>query len=100
MSLEIFLRSEAVGDLVSLYDYIAIESLERAIALIRRIRSRCESLSELSRAGRARDDLRPGLRLIAFERRVVIAYALRETRIEILRILYRGRDVNALLSQV
>ncbi|WP_409564512.1 type II toxin-antitoxin system RelE/ParE family toxin [Methylobacterium sp. J-088] len=50
-----FLRSEAVGDLDSLYDYIAIESPEQAIALIRRIRSRCESLSELFRAGRARD---------------------------------------------
>ncbi|MCJ2050777.1 type II toxin-antitoxin system RelE/ParE family toxin [Methylobacterium sp. J-070] len=60
-------------DLESLYDYIAADSPEPAIAFIRRIRSRCESLSDLPKAGRARDDVRPGLRLIAFERRVVIA---------------------------
>ncbi len=99
MSLEVTLRPEAVADLESLYDYIAPDSPERAIAFIRRIRSRCESLSQLPKAGRARDDLRPGLRLVAFERRVVIAYALRETRIDVLRILYRGRDVDAVLSQ-
>ena len=56
-------------------------------------------LSLLPNAGHARDDLRPGLRLVAFERRVVIAYALRETRVDVLRILYRGRDVDALLSR-
>jgi len=29
----------------------------------------------------------------------VIAYALREDRLDILRVLYRGRDVEALLSE-
>ena len=99
MSLEVRLRSEAVADLESLYDYIAADSPERAIIFLRRIRDRCESLSLWPRAGRARDDLAPGLRLVAFERRVVIAYTLRETHIDVLRVLYRGRDVNALLSQ-
>jgi toxin ParE1/3/4 len=99
VSREVALRPEALADLESLYEYIAADNPERAIAFIRRIRGRCESLSRLPKAGRARDDLRPGLRLVAFERRVVIAYALRETRNDVLRILYRGRDVDALLSQ-
>ncbi|MEL6060960.1 MULTISPECIES: type II toxin-antitoxin system RelE/ParE family toxin [unclassified Methylobacterium] len=99
MSLEVRLRSEAVADLESLYDYVAADSPERAIIFLRRIGDRCESLSLLPGAGRARDDLAPGLRLVAFERRVVIAYTLRKTHIDVLRVLYRGRDVNALLSQ-
>jgi len=36
---------------------------------------------------------------VANERRVVITYVLREDRRDILRILYRGRDVDALLSE-
>ncbi|WP_208611962.1 type II toxin-antitoxin system RelE/ParE family toxin [Methylobacterium pseudosasicola] len=99
MSLEVTLQAGAVADLDDLYDHIAQDSPERAIGFIRRIRGRCERLSAMPRAGRARNDLRIGLRLVAFERRVVIAYALREDRIDILRILYRGRDVDTLLGE-
>jgi len=97
--LEVALQAQAIADLEALYDHIAQDSPDRAIAFIRRIRERCERLSEMPRAGRTRDDLRIGLRLVAFERRVVIAYALREDRLDILRVLYRGRDVDALLSE-
>jgi toxin ParE1/3/4 len=97
--LEVSLQAQAIADLEALYDHKAQDSPDRAIAFIRRIRERCERLSEMPRAGRTRDDLRIGLRLVAFERRVVIAYALREDRLDILRVLYRGRDVEALLSE-
>jgi len=40
-----------------------------------------------------RDDLRPGLRILGFERRAVIALQVTADRVMILRILYGGRDL-------
>lgn len=40
-----------------------------------------------------RDDLRPGLRVLGFERRVVIALRVGDGAATILRILYGGRDL-------
>ena len=48
--------------------------------------------------GMARDDLRPGLRVVGFRRRVTIAFAITEETVEILGIYYGGRDYEALLS--
>jgi plasmid stabilization system protein ParE len=42
--------------------------------------------------GRARDDLRPGLRTIGFRRRVVIAFAVHEDTVEIHGVFYGGQD--------
>jgi len=42
--------------------------------------------------GAARDDIRPGLRLLAFERRVSIAFLIEGERVVILRILNAGRQ--------
>jgi toxin ParE1/3/4 len=51
-------------------------------------------------SGRSRDDLRPGLRIIGFERRVVIAYmVLPDGDLEIGRIFYGGRDYEAIMSE-
>ena len=43
--------------------------------------------------GARRDDLRPGLRILGFERRAVIALQVTADRVMILRILYGGRDL-------
>ena len=43
--------------------------------------------------GTRRDDLRPGLRVLGFERRAVIAFQITATTVTILRILYGGRDL-------
>jgi toxin ParE1/3/4 len=64
---------EALGDLIDLYDYIAIrDGAERAITYIDRIEDFCHSLSMFPDRGNKRDDLRAGLRILGFERRVVI----------------------------
>lgn len=65
---------EALGDLIDLYDFIAErDGEERAIGYIDRIEECCRSLSVFPNRGTARDDLRPGLRILGFERRAVIA---------------------------
>ena len=46
-------------------------------------------------AGRPRDDLSPGLRLLPFKRRAVITSKVSEMAVEILNIFYGGRQVDA-----
>lgn len=57
-----------------------------------RIREFCDRLEYGAERGILRDDLRPGLRIIGFERRVTVASAVEEDRVAILRIFYGGRD--------
>jgi toxin ParE1/3/4 len=39
-----------------------------------------------------RDDIRPGLRVVGFERRVTIAFAVGEAGVTIVRVFYGGQD--------
>jgi len=97
---ELLFRPLAEADL-ALYHHIADTSgsPDRAIGYVRRIRDRCRRLLEFPDSGRPRDDLRPGLRIIGFQRRVVIAYMTQPSGdVEIGRIFYGGRDYEALLK--
>ncbi len=80
---------EALGDLIDIYDYIeARDGAERAIGYIDRIEECCRGLSVFPDRGTGRDDLRPGLRILGFERRAVIAFYVATDTVTILRILY------------
>ncbi|WP_412759746.1 type II toxin-antitoxin system RelE/ParE family toxin [Methylorubrum subtropicum] len=63
------------------------------------MRDRCTRLADFPDVGRRRDDIRPNLRLVAFERRVIIVYAFDAARLRILCIFYGGRDVETLLAE-
>ena len=92
MSRKVEFSPEALGDLIDLYDYIAQQDgAVRAIGYIDRIEKSCEALVVFPERGASRDDLRPGLRVLGFERRVVIAYQVHSDKVTILRILYGGR---------
>ena len=94
MSHRIEFSPEALGDLIDLYDYIALrDGAERAIGYIDRIEDCCRNLSLFPDRGTRRDDLRPGLRILGFERRAVIAFLVAADTVTILRILYGGRDL-------
>jgi len=85
---------EAQNDLLDLFDYIADRSSpSRALGYMNRIEKVCMGLKTLPERGTRRDDLRPGLRVIGFERRVLIAFRVSPDSVAILRILYGGRDV-------
>ena len=47
--------------------------------------------------GMRRDDLFLGLRVVGFERRVTIAFHVGADTVTFLRILYGGRDIDALM---
>ena len=65
---------------------------------MRRIRSFCEGLEPFPQRGVARDDIRPGLRLAHFERRVVVAFTVTPDLVRIGRIFCGGRDYAGLLD--
>lgn len=96
----LLLRPAAETDLADIYHYIAENSSAgRAIGYVRRIRKFCNQLLVFPEAGRARYDLRPGIRVLAFEKRVVIAYTILPSGdIEIGRFFYGGRNYEAIIS--
>ncbi|MEO1089358.1 MAG: type II toxin-antitoxin system RelE/ParE family toxin [Pseudomonadota bacterium] len=90
---------EAQEDLIRLYDWIAdAASPDTAIRYIDRIETYCRGLGLASERGQKRDDVRPGLRIVGFERRVTIAFTVSEARVTILRLFYGGRNWEALIE--
>lgn len=93
MNHKIEFSPEALRDLIDLYDYIALrDGAERAIRYIDRIEHCCRNLEVFPDRGTRREDLRPGLRILGFERRAVIAFQITEETVIILRVLYGGRN--------
>jgi toxin ParE1/3/4 len=75
MKPRIVFTPEARDDLNELFDYIVEhDSAERAMTYLERIEKACMSLQTLPNRGVLREDLRPGLRVVGFERRVLIAF--------------------------
>ncbi|MGP8188102.1 MAG: type II toxin-antitoxin system RelE/ParE family toxin [Terracidiphilus sp.] len=100
MSRPVIFTPEAKDDLLDLYDYIADHgSPARALRYIERIEKTCMSLNTLPERGTRREDLRPGLRVLGFERRVLIAFRVSADSVAILRILYGGRNVELAFPQ-
>jgi toxin ParE1/3/4 len=94
MKFKIVFTPEAQDDLLELYEYIAERgSPERAMAYIARIEMVCMSLEMIPHRGTLREDLRRGLRVMGFERRVQIAFRVKSKSVAILRIFYGGRSV-------
>lgn len=86
-------RPRAEADLFALHDYIA-GNAGRAVAgaYIDRIETACLALETFPRRGKRRDDIRPGLRTIGFERRATIVFQVLKTEVVIVRVLFGGRD--------
>ena len=97
MSREVVFAPEARDDILELYDYIAGQA-GAARAYTDRIVSYCLGFTTFPERGRRRDDLRPGLRVIGFGRRVTIAFHVTSDRITIDRVLYGGRDLTRALG--
>ena len=86
-------RPLAEADLFALYRHIAAESGHRiAGGYIERIEAACDPLATFPLRGRKRDDIRPGLRVVGFERRATIVFQVKKTEVVIVRILYGGQD--------
>ena len=91
-------RPAARDDLLDLYLYIAERGApEAALRYAGEIEAFADAIGHFPRSGRARDDIRPGLRMKPF-RSVLVAYEIREDAVHVLRILHAARDYARLLE--
>jgi toxin ParE1/3/4 len=95
------LSKEADRDLVEIWSYIALDSVQYADAALDGIEAACSRAAYFPESGRERDDLTLGLRdlvvgnyIIFYTRSVRKGYA-----IEITRILHASRNVNSILGE-
>lgn len=94
MRFEVWLTDEAEADLRDIFDFIVREaSINRAQAYVNRIVGFLASLDVFPERGTVRADIRPGLRIVGFERRVSIAFVVEDNSVVIVRILYAGRQM-------
>ncbi len=84
---------DARTDLVALYDWLSnAAGAKTALSYIERLESYCKGFDLGSERGHARDDIRQGLRIAGFERRVTIAFMVEDNRVVILRLFYGGQN--------
>ena len=101
MSYTVVFTPEAEAQLIELYGYIAAKATpETAARFTDGIVTYCESLSSFPVRGTRRDDVRPGLRITSYRRRVVIAFAIENKQVQIIGIFYGGQNYEALLQDV
>lgn len=99
MSFSVVFTPEAQDQLVELYRYIAdAASSEVAARYTDAIVTFCEDLAVFPHRGTARDDIRPGLRIVGFRRRVIIAFAVLDQAVVVIGVFYGGRDYEAILT--
>jgi len=95
---QVIFAPEARDDLLSLYSYIAAQSGPlTALGYIDRIEEYCRGFDLASERGAIRNDIRPGLRTVGFERRITISFHVATETVTIERIFYAGRDVDHIL---
>lgn len=84
---------EAERQLVSIFRYIErAASATIAQHFTDAVVEHCHDLRTFPHRGTARDDLRPGLRVVGFRRRVSIAFAIEEETVIILGVFYGGQN--------
>ena len=98
MKYRVGFRPRAEADLFALYDYIAGEAGHKVAGeYIDRIEAACLALETFPNRGTRRDDIRPGIRTMGFERRATIVFRVMKGRVVIVRVLYGGRDFDRAL---
>jgi toxin ParE1/3/4 len=63
-----------------------------ALAYIERVERHLQSFDLAAARGSRRDDVRPGLRVVGFERSLTTAFHVDEQQVTILRLFRRGRN--------
>jgi len=91
---------ETEAQLLALFFHIAtVASPEIAANYTDAIMNQCESLKMFPIRGARRDDLRPGLRVFGFRRRVSIAFEITGEVVTILGIFYGGQSLETAFDE-
>ncbi len=91
---QLVISEKAREDLIDIWQYIALDSMDNADNFVDLIFEKCENLAAFPEMGRRRDELLPGIRSLPVKRYVVF-YRIREENIEISRILSAYRDMGS-----
>ena len=95
----VILAPEARDDLITLYDWIAAAAHPRtAWGYIERIEAFLQGMRFASERGLRRDDIRAGLRITSFERRVTVGFTVDAASVVILRIFHAGRNWEEMMA--
>jgi toxin ParE1/3/4 len=71
----VIITDAAEADLLAIYRYIAKRAgASVALRFVERIESYCRGFENIPERGTRRDDLRPGLRTVGFQRRATILF--------------------------
>ncbi|MFC4257178.1 type II toxin-antitoxin system RelE/ParE family toxin [Croceibacterium xixiisoli] len=88
----------AIEDLIALHQWVSTEAdSDTADAYLARIEQRVATLAEFPERGSPRNDLANGLRTLAFERKLLIAYQVDGNRVTVQRIINAQRDLAPML---
>jgi len=99
MNYRVVFSPEAQEQLANLYRYIAqAASPDIAARYTNAIVSYCESLNIFPHRGTMRDDVRIGLRVTNYKKRVVIAFNVDADQVSIMGIFYGGQDYETVLQ--
>ena len=89
---------QAQSDLDEIFEFIAADNPRRARSYVEEIQQACRALCDTPLIGTARPDLQPELRIHTLRRRVVIAYRVQPSQLEILRVFTGGRDYETIMG--
>lgn len=96
---KVTLRPDAEDDLAAIYEFVADEAGAKiAHGYLLRIEAAILALADFPHRGTSRPDIGHGVRITGFERRVTLLFQVLEGEVEILRVLYGGRDLKAILG--
>jgi toxin ParE1/3/4 len=88
----------ARADLAQIWNYHAkVAGRPAADNIVREINSACRLIENHPFGGRARDEVRPGLRSIS-ARSYIVFYRVRDSTAEIVRILHGRRDLDEIFA--
>ncbi|CAB3804475.1 type II toxin-antitoxin system RelE/ParE family toxin [Paraburkholderia fynbosensis] len=98
MSYTVVFTPEAQEQLLELYRYIAaVGSPVIAERYISSIITYCEEMRTFPHRGNRRDDIREGLRVTNYRKRVVIAFDVDPEQVSVIGIFYGGQDYETVL---
>jgi len=98
MNYEVQLSALAIEDLIALHQWVSAEAdIPTADGYLARIEDRIAALADFPHRGSPRDDLITGLRTLAFERRLLIAYSVDGNTVTIQRVINALRDLGPAL---
>jgi toxin ParE1/3/4 len=93
----LIVRPQVLLDLDDIFDYIAEDSLDRAIAFIQRLHEQMEKLANSPGIGRRRNELLSGLRSFPYGNYLIL-YFPQDDGVDIVRVLNGARDIEALFK--